>query len=100
MKLKLFVLLGSISLMFSGCAVTKYHWGNYENSLYNYYKNPSEVEQLGENLSKIIADGEANGEVPPGVYAEYGYVLHILGKSSEAVIFFEKEKKLGRSPKY
>ena len=78
-----------------GCAPsTKYHWGNYENSLYRYYKNPSQVEEMAEALAKIIEKGEQDGKVPPGLYAEYGYFLFITGNTKEAVTYFEKEKNI------
>ncbi len=89
---KLSVLL--IAILISACAQTKYHWGGYENALYRYYKSPAEFEKLAEELTDVIAQGEREGKVPPGVYAEFGYVLLIQGKSNQAIIYFEKEKKL------
>jgi hypothetical protein len=78
-----------------GCApTTKYYWGNYENSLYTYYKNPSEVEEMAEALANIIENGERDGKVPPGLYAEYGYLLFVTGNTGEAVAYFEKEKNI------
>ncbi|MCE2452119.1 MAG: DUF4810 domain-containing protein [Nitrospinae bacterium] len=89
---KLSVLL--IAILISACAQTKYHWGGYENALYRYYKSPVELENLAEELADVIAQGERDGKVPPGVYAEFGYILLIQGKNSEAITYFEKEKKL------
>ena len=89
---KLSVLL--IAILISACAQTKYHWGGYENALYRYYKSPVELENLTEELAGVIAQGERDGKVPPGVYAEFGYVLLIQGKSREAITYFKKEKKL------
>lgn len=82
------------AVVLSGCVTTKYHWGKYENSLYEYYKNPADVEKIAETLSTIIADGEALGNVPPGIYAEYGYILYITGKTQDSILYFEKEKKM------
>lgn len=92
MNPKLIILLLIMALGFSGCATTKYQWGDYENALYRHYKRPSEIENMAENLSKIISVGEIQGKVPPGIYAEYGYILNALGKPREAVIYFKKEK--------
>lgn len=94
MSTKYITLLTVILLGLSGCTTTKYHWGNYEKSLYKHYKNPSEVEKLSESLADVIADGEAEGKVPPGIYAEYAYILYISGKTREAITYFEKEKTL------
>ena len=94
MRTRLLLLLTVILLGLSGCAATnKYHWGNYEKSLYGYYKNPSELETLTESLANIIAEGETDGKVPPGIYAEYAYILYISGKKQESISYFEKEKK-------
>ena len=90
-RIVLLLLIGALG--FTGCAAsTKYHWGNYENALYNYYKKPSEINTLSENLSKIITDGEMQGKVPPSIYAEYGYILYVTGKHEDAIIYFKKEK--------
>lgn len=94
MRTRLILSLMIMLLAFSGCAATdKYHWGSYEKSLYGYYKNPSELEMLTESLADVIAEGEADGKVPPGIYAEYAYILYISGKKQESVSYFEKEKK-------
>ena len=78
----------------TGCvAPTKYNWGSYESSLYSYYKDPAKIAELSSSLADTINTAEkSNKPVPPGVYAEYGYILHQQGKSSEAISFFEKEK--------
>lgn len=92
MSAKATIFFSLIAFLLSGCVTTKYNWGNYENTLYSYYKNPAEAEEFAENLSKIIVDGEAKGNVPPGIYAEYGYILFISGKAQEAIKYFEREK--------
>ena len=94
MKIKLAVLLGVLALSITACGVkSKYDWGNYENALYQHYKNPADQEQLAESLADIIAYGETTGTVPPGIYAEYGYLLYTAGKNQDAIAYFEKEKK-------
>ena len=93
MKAKVITLFLVMAFGGLGCGTTtKYHWGNYENSLYRYYKNPAEVEELAEALAEIIAKGERDGRVPPGIYSEYGYLLFISGNTGEAIAYFEKEK--------
>jgi hypothetical protein len=41
----------------------------------------------------VIAIGEPDRKVPPGSYAEYGYVLLLQGKRDEAMAYFEREKR-------
>ncbi|MEO2159123.1 MAG: DUF4810 domain-containing protein [bacterium] len=93
MKVTVVMLFSVIAFGFVGCAPkTMYHWGNYENKLYKHYKNPDDVEGLAEALAQVIEDGEKDDRVPPGIYAEYGYLLLITGHSEEATSNFEKEK--------
>lgn len=81
------------SILVTGCASqTHYAWQNYDQRLYNHYKNPSESDQFIKDLQEIIADGEKTGNVPPGIYAEYGYVLYENGNFPEAMQYFKKEQ--------
>lgn len=83
-----------VVFLLPGCATpAKYQWGKYENSLYSHYKNPADQEQFAASLAATIAKGEETGSVPPGIYAEYGYVLYSVGRNTEALSYFEKEKK-------
>lgn len=89
-----FTVLIVVVFSLSGCATpSKYQWGRYESSLYSHYKNPADQEQFAENLAATIAKGEQTGAVPPGIYAEYGYVLYSIGRNADAISYFEKEKK-------
>lgn len=89
-----FIILVLASLFLFGCATsTKYDWGNYEGSLYKHYKNPAEQEKYVLALASVIEDGEKSGRVPPGIYAEYGYMLYTTGRNADSISYFEKEKK-------
>jgi|SRR3569623_217503 len=82
-------------VLLTGCATShqKYEWGNYDRSLYSYYKDPSNPAEHLEELQSIIEEAEkSKGNVAPGIYAEYGYFLMQQGKSTEAVAQFAKEK--------
>ena len=82
-----------IGITLIGCASNKYSWGDYEDSLYGYYKNPAKAEALVLTLEKTIQTAERTQKpIPPGLYAEYGYLLFQQGKAKEALPFFEKEK--------
>jgi hypothetical protein len=85
-------LLLALSLLGACAPQTMYHWGKYERSLYSYYKHPDEIVRFEEALAGVITKGESLGKVPPGLYAEYGYILMQLGEDGQAVAYFEKEK--------
>jgi hypothetical protein len=73
-----------------------YYWGNYEDSLYAYYKSaetPQDLQVYMDRLSQIISKGEQESrQVPPGIYAEYGFGLYKMKRYNEAIAYFEKEK--------
>jgi hypothetical protein len=85
--------LAFVPFFLFGCATSKYHWGNYEDSLYKHYKNPADQEKYAAALASVIEDGEQSGTVPPGIYAEYGYVFYSIGRNADSISYFEKEKK-------
>jgi hypothetical protein len=73
---------------------TMYRWGGYDQTLYNHYKNPQSHDEFVARLSGIIEAAEkSGGVVPPGCYAEYGWALYEGGRTAEAIVYFEKEKK-------
>lgn len=82
----------AVSLLMSGCAQSRYAWNGYDDKLYNYYKTPAEADRFMEGLYEVIQDGEASNRVPPGIYAEYGYLLYERGRYPEAVVWFRKER--------
>jgi hypothetical protein len=89
------MLIGAMAAL-AGCASThdKYNWGDYDPSLYGYYKSPAKVGELSATLEATInaADGH-NEPVAPGLRAEYGYLLLQQGKTTEAVAAFQGEEK-------
>lgn len=90
------VLCLAVLLALTGCVTTapaKYSWGNYENSLYSYYKDSTKSGDYEAELVSVIRDSEATAKpVAPGLYAEYGFLMLQEGKSKEAIAQFEKEK--------
>jgi hypothetical protein len=86
------ILLGAAA---AGCqtASQKYDWGNYDPSLYAYYKDPTKVGELTASLEAVIKASESkHAVVPPGIYAEYGYLQLQQGKSQDAVQSFKQEE--------
>jgi hypothetical protein len=91
---RLCVVLAAV-IALEACATTTetYNWGGYEHSLYGYYKDPTKLGDLSQTLAAIIKSAEMNkATVPPGIYAEYGYLQLQAGKGAEAVTMFEQEK--------
>ncbi len=86
------MLLVFITTALYGCSSTRYHWDGYDDKLYSYYKTPAESERLVEGLYEIIQEGEAENRIPPGIYAEYGYMMYERGRFPEAAIWFGKER--------
>ncbi|WP_139958365.1 DUF4810 domain-containing protein [Flavicella sediminum] len=72
-----------VAFMFASCGAKTplYYWSTYERDSYNYLKNNDQesIDKLGLTYQKII-DNHKKGksirkEVPPGVYADYGFLL-------------------------
>lgn len=74
-----------------------YSWHNYENITYKY--NKTHAEELKASVMKeyqTITEYQrgTRGKVPPGMYAEYGYMLYCTGKKVEGLNFLKEEIKL------
>jgi hypothetical protein len=93
MRLRSFMVLSAVLALTACAAPSKYNWGNYEGSLYSYYKDTSKTAEHAAELQRTITDSEATGTlVAPGLYAEYGFLMLQEGKSKDAIAQFEKEK--------
>jgi len=103
MKIRTFLLIIGLSMLLFisiGCAPQQqsmYYWGDYSGSLYKVHKDPNET-NVGEHqalLENIIKESESrNLRVPPGVYAELGYIYSLKKNTNEALNFFNKEKQI------
>ena len=79
-------------LFLSGCAAkTHYVWSDYDTKFYKYYQNPSERDEFVLQLKEVLDECESSGRVPPGIYAEYGYMMYEQGNSLQAVMYYQKE---------
>lgn len=88
-----FALLGAVFVLAS-CTTTQYGWYSYQEDYYRYVKYADEksAKQLAKTYEKIIKkQGGERKVVPPGIYADYGWLLIESGKSSEAKEMFLKE---------
>jgi hypothetical protein len=82
-------------LTLSGCTTTQqvYDWGEYDQLLYETYREPTRVEALRLELEAHIAALEAgNAKVPPGLYAELGTLYLEAGDTDRAIAMYEKER--------
>lgn len=97
MKFKLPVLLFFTALA-TGCATTNsmYNYGTYSESLYAMKKDTNAETSMKwkSTLEKIIADSKSSQlRVPPGVFANLGYIYLQANNNEKAVFFFQEEKK-------
>jgi hypothetical protein len=93
------LILVSILILVSSCTVQKplYSWSKYDSTSYNYLKNSDEksTQALIENYKNIIEKQTGTRNVvPPGVYADYGYILLQIGKTDEGKELLMKEVEL------
>lgn len=91
MKIRLLPII-VLALGVSACGnKTMYQWSEYQPALLGYYKG-GDVAKFEERLGQSISDAEAAKSVPPGMYAEMGYLLYERGDLTGAVSFFGKER--------
>lgn len=96
--LKIFAVL-TLLLAMASCSVNKplYSWGKYEHVTYNYLKNQDEksVQELVKTYESLINNQDGSRRtVPPGVYADYGFLLLQLNKVEEGRAMLAKEVEL------
>lgn len=85
---------GLVLLSLSACGQSKtlYDWNGYNRELLAYYKSPMEQSIFAEKLYEDIEKAEVTGTVPPGLYAEYGYIVMQMGETDAAIVYFTKER--------
>jgi len=88
-----------ITIFLAGCQTTKpmYEYENYSESFYSMKKEggtESEA-QWKTSLESIIKKSKVKAvRVPPGVYANLGYIHLKENDKENAIIFFEQEKQI------
>jgi hypothetical protein len=95
MNIRVPVIAPILAGLMAGCVTThqRYDWGNYDPALYAYYKDPGKAADLAESLAAIISTADSDHAlVPPGIYAEYGYLQLQQGKNLAAVELFKQEE--------
>ena len=88
----------TILLLASCSAPTNlYTWNKYESNSYSYLKttNDKTGSKLSEEYQKIIKKQKGTrGVVPPGIYADYGFLLLQENDVQNAKAMFQKEMDL------
>jgi hypothetical protein len=82
-----------------GCNPSKdtFYWGDYSSTLYNMKKNPDEKSldlHKKEILKVIETSKKQKHQVPPGIYAEYGYILLKNGDEPGGMEYLNNEAAL------
>lgn len=87
------------AIAFSSCNTQSslYSWQNYEKNSYNFYKKqtPESTEALLATYAKMVESQERSTRkiVPPGTYAEYGFLLIQNGKRENGLEMLKNELK-------
>ncbi|OUR60699.1 DUF4810 domain-containing protein [Colwellia sp. 39_35_sub15_T18] len=86
-----------IAIFLAGCQTTKpmYEYEDYAESFYSLKKEGGEetAVQWKTSLESIVEKSKAKAvRVPPGVYANLGYIHLKVNNNEGAITFFEQEK--------
>ena len=93
-RIHLFTATVVLSLV-AGCTSSGlYHWGNYEDRLYKYYKTPNKADAYMSALQTLCESPAHQKKPAPGLCAEYGFMLRKAGREQEAIAMFQKEQTL------
>jgi hypothetical protein len=93
---KLFASILFVLLLASCASAPKslYTWGNYQERTYAYIKNATDksLEELMKTYQSLIDKQEGSRHtIPPGICADYGYLLYKQGRTQEGLALLEKE---------
>tara|TARA_R110001583_G_scaffold3812_4_gene23279 strand:+ start:1519 stop:1869 length:351 start_codon:yes stop_codon:yes gene_type:complete len=88
-----------VTIFLAGCQTTKpmYEYENYSESFYSMKKEGGEetAAQWKISLESIIEKSKVKAvRVPPGIYANLGYIHLKANNSEKAIAFFEQEKQI------
>lgn len=95
---RILIIIGIIGLLASCTVQTPlYSWGKYESASYTYLKNSDEesTQALIDQYKSIIDEqtGTRN-TTPPGIYADYGFLLLQIGEVDQGRTLLLKEIEL------
>lgn len=90
----LLILISAVFLASCTNSKSLYTWNDYDKTSYVYLKNADEksIEDILETYQKIINDQKGSRVVtPPGIYADYGFLLIERGKIEDGKEMLLKE---------
>ena len=95
-RLMLIAIASVMTLMLAGVGHTAdtplYYWSSYERDLYRSYDQLENVKDFEATLQQIIKKSDESArKPPPGMLAEYGYLLYQRGEFESAIDYFERE---------
>lgn len=97
--IKRVIFIFAVITTIASCTTTNtlYSWHNYEDITYQYSKRRTEelkAEVLEQYKKMTEKQKGTRGVVPPGLNAEYGYLLYMTGKQEEGLNFMKEEIRL------
>ena len=90
-------IISMLALLMGSCATapkTLYAWHDYADKTYEYSKRPTDelkTQVLEEYQLMVDKQNGTRGVVPPGMLAEYGYMLYKLGNTEEGLKYMRRE---------
>lgn len=91
------IILGAAWLLSSCAAPQLYSWSNYETTSYDYLKKSDErsIQALIKTYNYLIENQSGTRNLPPpGICADYGFVLFQMGNMDQAKALLLKETEL------
>ncbi len=71
---------------------SQYYWGNYSQALYNFYEDPTRRTDYQIALADLVEEAGTDKRVPPGIFAEIGFMELQDGNAETARQYFERER--------
>ena len=80
-------------LIFVACSTKyeNYNLDGYSESFYSFEKSVN-FDEITQKLDEIIENNEPR--VPPGIYAQYGYIFAKRNEPARAIEYFQKEMEI------
>lgn len=97
--MKKLMVIAAAAMLLASCTTQQplYSWYDYEDATYQYSKKRTDELKLKVlEEYKLLTEKQkgTRGVVPPGLNAEYGYMLYMTGKRDEGLALMKKEMEL------
>ena len=94
MKKYIYIIILSIAVSSCGSSKKLYSWGKYEQASYNYLKKADEksTEKIIKEYNSVISKQKGTRKmIPPGMLADYGFLLIQKGNMVDGIANLKKE---------